>query len=177
MKLEPREKIFVAIGGIAVVFLVLWIGIYEPVVKKLADIDRKIDVQSRRYDDMVRITQGFKGLKETVEATEKRLKRPAGFSILSFLENLAVRTEVKDRIAQMKPRQGQTTKFYRESLVEIKMEKVSLDTLVRYLREIEAAPELLRVKELRIKPRFDNANLVDGVFTVSAYDLAEGGPG
>lgn len=177
MKLERREKIVVGVGAAIASVIVLWIGVYEPLMNKLAEMDRRIDVQTKRYEEMLRISQGFKVSRESIEATEKRLKRPAGFSILSFLENLAVRTEVKDRIAQMKPKQGATTKFYRENLVEIKMEKVSLATLVKYLREIEAAPELLRVKELRIKPRFDNPNLVDGVFSVSAYELVEGGQG
>lgn len=175
MKLERREKVFVSVGAAAVAATLLWLGVYEPVTKKLAEFDRKIDVQTARYEEMLRITKDFKSLRDSVEATEKRLTRTKGFSILSYLEGLAVKAEVKDRIAQMKPRQGQTTRFYKENLVEVKMEKVTLDTLVKYLREIESAPELLRVKELKINPRVDQPNLVDGVFTVSAYELLEAG--
>ena len=92
---------------------------------------------------------------------------------MTYLEGQAKKGNVKRHIVQMKPLSGQSTRFYKENMVEIKMEKIPLEQLVRYLYKVENSPELLRIKELRIKPRFDNKNLMDARFKVSAYELMD----
>jgi len=53
------------------------------------------------------------------------------------------------------------------------MEKIRLPDLVRYLHQVENSPELLRVKQIQIRPRFDDADLLDVRFQVSAYEPLE----
>lgn len=176
MRLSPREYLFISIGAFLVLGTVFWLAVYEPVTKKIDLMDRQTTLQSKRYEEMTKLIRGYSGLKEKLAGVESRLRRTKGFSILSHLENMAARMDVKDRIVQMKPKQGQTTRFYKEGVVEIKMEKVNLQTLVNYLYQVENSPELLQVKDLKIKPRYDNPNLVDAIFQVSAFENAETAP-
>ena len=53
------------------------------------------------------------------------------------------------------------------------MEKITLPLLLSYLQQIESARELMRIKELRIRPRYDNANFLDVRFQVSSYQIQE----
>lgn len=175
MRVTQRERAFLILGAAALALTAFYVGVFEPVAQKLDQMDRRIALQSNRHSELAQISKNFGQLRESVAATEKRLTRSKGFSIMSHLENLAVKSEVKDRVVQMKPKQGQTTRFYKENLVEIKMEKVTLSTLVKYLHQVENSPELLRIRELKVKPRFDNPNMVDAVFTISAFELGETG--
>jgi general secretion pathway protein M len=173
MRLSTREIAVVAIGAVVVVFMASWLLVIEPVGEKLALLDRKLTEQLRSMEKMQRLTANFARLEKQITATEQRLKRSKNFSILSHLEGQAKQGQVKQHIVQMKPLSGQSTRFYKENVVEIKMEKIPLDQLVRYLYKVENSPELLRIKELRIKPRFDNKNLMDARFKVSAYELMD----
>jgi general secretion pathway protein M len=173
MRLSTREIAVVSVGVIAVLFMGSWLWIVEPVGENLSLLDRKLSYQMDRMDDMEQLSTSFTRLEDQISATEARLKRGEDFSILSHLEGQAKQSNVKRHIVQMKPLSGQSTRFYRENMVEIKMEKVPLDQLVRYLYKVENSPELLRIKELRIKPRFDNKNLMDARFKVSAYELMD----
>lgn len=173
MRLSNRELAFISIGGIAALVMGVWLLVIEPVGENLDLLDRQLGYQVGRLDEISQLSDSFKRLEGQITKTEQRLKRSKDFSILSHLEGEAKKGKVKRHIVQMKPQSGQSTKFYKESMVEIKMEKVPLDQLVRYLYKVENSPELLRIKQLRIKPRFDNKNLMDARFKVSAYELMD----
>ena len=172
MRLSGRERNVVIVGGCLLAAVMVWSWIIEPVTGKLDNLDRKLAFHQQRYDEVRELSQRFGVLNSQLKSAEQRLKRSSG-SILSHLETLANRQGVKSHIVRMKPKQGQTTRHYTESVVEIKMEKVPLSLLVRYLHQVENAKELLRIKELRIRPRFDNPNLLDVRFQVSSYALLD----
>ncbi len=173
MRLSSREYYFIGIGSFALLAVLFYVAVYEPVERRINLMTRQVDSQNRRYEELNRLYRGYAPLRDSLDNIKGRLKRSKDFSILSNLENTASRLMVRDRITQMKPKQGQATRYYKESLVEIKMEKVNLQTLVNYLYAVDNSPELLRVKDLKIRPRFDNPNLVDAIFEVSAYEAGE----
>ena len=74
----------------------------------------------------------------------------------------------------MKPTVSTPSEVYNEESVEIKMEGVTLEQLVRYLHQIENSPQLLKIKRLEIKPRFNNRQILTATFRVSAFTLKEG---
>ena len=75
----------------------------------------------------------------------------------------------KENLVYMRPQPASTQDGYREDSVEIKLEKIRLDQLVRLLYDIQNADAFLQVKNMRVKTRFDNRTLLDVVLTVSAY--------
>jgi len=64
--------------------------------------------------------------------------------------------------------------LYKEELVEVKMQGVALEQLVRYLHQVESSPQLLKIKRLDIRPRPDNRQILNVTFRVSAFTLKEG---
>jgi general secretion pathway protein M len=74
----------------------------------------------------------------------------------------------------MKPTVSTPSEVYNEESVEVKMEGVTLEQLVRYLYQIETSPQLLKIKKLDIKPRYDNRQILTATFRVSAFTLKEG---
>jgi len=173
VRLTQREKLAVGLGGACVVALGFWFGVWEPVQAHLALQERRVDAKRAEYAEVRDLAERFERLSSRIEGTEAHLRRSRDFSILSYLESLAKRQQVQDRIVQMKPRPGESTRYYRENAVEIRMEKVRLEDLTRYLFQVENSPELLRVKQIQVKPRFDDPDLLDVRFQVSAYEPLE----
>ncbi|NTU59925.1 MAG: hypothetical protein HGA98_02575, partial [Deltaproteobacteria bacterium] len=74
---------------------------------------------------------------------------------------------------------GETTRHYRENAIEVKMEKISMAELVKYLYLVEhpkaddASAALLRVKQLRVKTNTENKGVLDATFQVSGYEPTE----
>ncbi|MBE0617570.1 MAG: type II secretion system protein M [Proteobacteria bacterium] len=173
MRLAAREKMAVGVGGACLVAVAFWLGVWEPARAHLELQKRRVQAKQEEYREVQDLAGRFERLRSRIEEIESHLRRSRDFSILSYMESLAKRQRVQDRIVQMKPRPGESTKYYKENAVEIRMEKVRLPELVRYLYEVENSPELLRVKQIQVKPRFDDPDLLDVRFQVSAYEPLE----
>lgn len=175
MRLSAREKAVVAVGGGFLGILAFWLGVWEPVQSHLALLDRRVEAKRAEYRKVEDLASRFSRLRGRIEGIEADLKRSRNFSTLSFLEGLAKSQRVQDKIVQMKPKGGEITRYYRENGVEVKMEKIRLPDLVQYLYQVENSPHLLRIKQLQIRPRFDDPDLLDVRFQVAAYEpLREG---
>lgn len=175
MRLSTRERGIIAAAAAFLVGVAAWLGVWEPLNEHMNLLDRKLEAKRAEHREIQTLAERFGHLKERIGRIEADLHRTRDFSILSYLEGLATRERVKDRIVQMKPKGGETTRFYRESAVEIKMERVRLNELGSYLFQVENSPELLRIKQLQIRPRFDDPDQLDVKFQVSAYELLEAG--
>jgi general secretion pathway protein M len=152
-----------------------WLGVWEPVQNHRELLDRKLKAKQAEHREIKQLAKRFRRLAGQIRGIESDIERPRNFSILSYLEGLAKRQRVQDRIVQMKPKGGEVTRYYRENAVEIKMEKVRLPELVRYLYQVENSAEMLRILQLQIRPRFDDRDLLDVRFQVSAVELVEAG--
>ena len=75
--------------------------------------------------------------------------RERGFTLFSFLENIARSLKQVDR-SSMKPSDSKGPGDYRESTVEIKLESITIDQLTDYLYRIEAPEELIFIKRISI---------------------------
>jgi len=173
VRLAAREKMAVGVGGTCLVAVAFWLGVWEPAQAHLELQKRRVQAKQEEYREIQDLAGRFERLRSRIEGIEAHLRRSRDFSILSYLESLAKRQRVQDRIVQMKPKPGESTKYYKENAVEIRMEKVHLPELVRYLHEVENSPELLRVKQIQVRPRFDDPDLLDVRFQVSAYEPLE----
>ncbi len=173
MRLSTRESVALLVGAVVVLGTGFWVGVWEPIQAHLALLDRRVAAKRTEHRQIGELAVRFEGLRGRIAGIEDDLRRHRDFSVLSYLEGLAKEARLQDRIVQMKPRAAEVTRYYRENAVEIRMEKVRLPDLVRYLDQVEHAKALLRIKQLQIRPRFDDPNLLDVRFQVSSYELLE----
>ncbi len=82
--------------------------------------------------------------------------------ILTEIENLTRRANLNTKIVSLKPQAG----GFRESMVEIKLDTITLYDVVNYVYLLEKAA--LRIKKLSFKPRFDNPKLLNATLVVAS---------
>ena len=58
----------------------------------------------------------------------------------------------------LKPQAGVQTAAFKESIVEIKLENITLYDIVNYVYLLEK--NTLRIRKLQFKPRYDNPKLI-----------------
>jgi general secretion pathway protein M len=173
-QLQPRERLFLG-GGAAVLVLFLFFKVaIDPLFKHSADLDRQIVSARRQLAELRTMQQEYQRQKSVVDTINNQLKKQQNFAIFSRLEEFAGQTGIRNKILYMKPTVSTPSEVYNEESVEIKMEGVTLDQLVRYLHQIENSPQLLKIKRLEIKPRFDSRQILTATFRVSAFTLKEG---
>lgn len=167
------------LGALVVAALGFWLWVYGPVREHLDVLDRRVQARQAEFREVQELARRYLTLSASAHGLEERLRRGRGFSILSYLEKVALEQNLRKKVSQMRARGGQSTPHYRENAIEIKMEGVRLPELVRFLYAVEHprrednAPDLLRIRELRIRKATDSREFLDVTFQVSGYELLE----
>lgn len=151
-KLESREKITVVMGGCFIAcFLILQFCVV-PYMDARAKLDKSIAKRKADIIELKLLRRQYQDLqKETGGIKEQLQRRQDNFSLFSFLDRQAAAVEIKDLISYMKPSTSQSEGDLVESLVEMKLKKISLKQLVAYLERIESPENVVSIKRISIQ--------------------------
>ena len=138
----------------------------------MANLQSKVTSRERQLQDVQKLRQDYLDLKQELSEAQGRLSKAENFSLFSFVEAQVGRYATKENLVYMRPQPTSTKDGWREDTVEIKLEKLTLDQLVRFLYSLETSDAVIQTKNLRVKTRFDNRSLLDVVMTVAAYGRA-----
>jgi len=166
MNLAPREKIMVSAGAIVLFVLFLYFGIIGPKLDRLDELKRLIPLKEKQIDELKENIQDYYRLKQLLDEQKQKIdSRGSEPFMQSYLESEAAALDLL--IASMVPKSIEVNEMYREDQVEIKLDAITLDSLVTFLHRIENSPSLLTIKNLRIKRRYDDQTLSDITTTIS----------
>jgi general secretion pathway protein M len=150
IRINPREKRTLIAGGLAIVALLVYLVVVSPYLAAMENLDRRITKKAEELGEVLALQKEYFRLKEKTNLLEGMVRSTSGFSLLSFLENVATKNGIKKQIAYMKPLTAPANERYRESSVEMKLEGLTLEQLVDYLYQIERSPQPIRIKRLNI---------------------------
>ena len=170
MKLAKREKHFVGIAVCAIVLFLLLKLLIFPFFEKRERLKNGVEAKEEALREIIRLSaeyQAYKG--DSLEIQQRLAKRRAGFTLFAFLEKAAGEAGVKENIEYMKPSTSKATGPYRESMVEMKLEGITLNQLTQYLHRIESPEDLISIKRISIKQNKKEAGYLDAVFQALTF--------
>lgn len=173
IKLNKREKIAVAGAAAAIaIFLVLQILVF-PLFEKNAQLSRTLITRQQEREQISLLQAEYLKTAEKAQAAQRHLKkRKQGFTLFSFLETLAGQTGVKTHIAYMRPTTtSQKDSPYRLSMVEMKLQEITMAQLLAYLYGIETSADMISIKRLSISKGEQKADLINTVFQVETLEM------
>ena len=167
MKLGRREKFFVSLAACCIAVFVLFQFIIFPFFDRREIIKRGIDVKRDGLKEIVRLRSEYESYKRGADGIQKYLRdRMKSFTLFSFLEQAAGKARVKDHIKYMKPSASRSNGRFKESMVEMKLDKISLKQLVDYLYLIESPENVVRIRRISIKDNKSTPGYLDAVMQV-----------
>lgn len=173
IKLNTREKISVAVAGGAIVLFLLFQFLVFPLFDKSEQLTRMISTREQQLEQIKQLQIAYRETSAKTEQAQRRLKtRRRGFTLFSFLETLAGQTGVKSNIAYMKPSSTpQKESAYRLSLVEMKLQEITMSQLLTYLYGIETSRDMIVIKRLSISKSEQKADLINTIFQVETLEM------
>lgn len=133
---------------------------------RYADLKRSVAAAERDLAAMEALSGEYAGKKSLLDTMAAKAA-PSGESSVAVVEGMAKRTGIGDRIKSIKPLEEKADSGYVESPVEVRMEGVDMNQLVNFLYQAEHGERLVVVKELSVKERFEDRDLVDVVLRAS----------
>ena len=169
INLSQREQRVLIGAGAFFVLLLLYLGV-DSVLQGYDRLEGKIAKKRVEVENITRLrAQYMEAHKQLADIKVKLDKMEKGFSVLSFIEDLANKENIRENIGSVKPKKIPLNDNYDENIVELKMANVSLKELIDFIYKIENSGHLLKVKRLRIKTRYDNRDLLNVTLQVTTY--------
>ena len=169
--LSRREKMVISIGLIVSLGILIYMILLGPWIEGYNNLEKIIKRKEMQYNEIVRLQKEYILLQRRLKRLEKVASTgKRDFSPLAFMESISTKAKIKDHVVSMKPMTFPMGEHYRESAVQVKIERVVLEQILEYLKLIDKAPQPLRVKTLHIRSRFDEPGLLDVNITVSFYE-------
>jgi type II secretory pathway component PulM len=166
--LAPRERLLVGAAGGLLVLALLYVALVNPLLSLASGAGTRRDTADQELRAMLRLRQEYDEVQQRLADVERRIQTGPQGNLRTTLENLARSAEVK--VESMEPQASPANDTYRETKVAVGLKAVSLAQTVTYLHQIEAAPQVLSIKSLRIRNRPDGTGLLDVTFTVSSFE-------
>ncbi len=162
--LTRREQIVLLAVVASVAAFILVAGVLSPVMSyraRLADSVRAKDDQLRK---VYVLSARLRASKE--QAGSGGAGAQAGFTLFGFIEDLATKARINDRIEYMKPVTDPTSSA--KEAVELRLRSIYQEDLISLLYNIEHCPYPLQIKRVNIRRVEKDSNL-DVVFQVVRY--------
>ncbi|MFV0438377.1 MAG: type II secretion system protein GspM [Desulfopila sp.] len=151
--LSQRERLIVLGGGLVVVVLLLYQFIVSPYLLARKRVIQSIETRKTEFAEIVRLKRQYEQLR--VEEGDIKVhvgERAPGFTLFTFLDQQAEKAEVKALIKYMKPSllSGEGDGLD-ESIVEMKLEGISLARLVEFLQLTESEANVVAVRRMSVQ--------------------------
>lgn len=160
----------VSVAGVAIGLLFLLQFAVFPIIDSRDRYMRGIAAKQEALDRVAVLSSEYEAYRADSLGIKQRLaRRPAGFTLFSFLEKAAGETDIKNHIKYMKPSAAAGKGPFNESLVEMKLEGITLKQLTGYLQRIESPEDIVSIRRISIQVSKNEAGYLDAVLQVLTY--------
>jgi hypothetical protein len=171
IKLAKREKYVVYSVTCLTAIFVLVIFLVIPFFKEKEQLKKGIEKANDDLKEIAALSVVYQGYqKGSMDVKRIIEERDRGFTLASFLEEAARKTEAKDYLSGMilSPSSSKSGP-YEESTVELKLNGINTEQLVRYLYAIEKPEDLIFIKRITISDNKKQEGYLDSVIQVLTY--------
>jgi len=153
MRINPREKAFISLGGIFVFALLYYLLILSPTLSREKSFIRYIGKKEKDLAKMVELSRRWDRFIHRQALAEKILtRRGEKFTLLSFLEGISREVGISKRIQYMKPLSfPEDSGPLKPEGMEIKLDNIDIKQLINFLHKIEYSEKLLNIKRIKIR--------------------------
>ncbi len=172
INLNKREQIGVAAAAAAIVVFALLQFLVFPLLDKNNQLTQQLSTKRQALEQIRLLQTEYRQTAQKAEQAQRFIgQRRRGFTLFSFLETLAGRTNVKNNIAYMRPTStpGKDSP-YRLSMVEMKLTDITISQLMAYLHGVETSQNMIFVKRLSVSKSEQKPDLVTTVFQVETLE-------
>lgn len=169
-RMSPRERVLALLGG-AVAALCL-LGVIAFIVgSRVSDLEERNDAMRQALKDIERKRVPYLQARQKIDDLEARIgQQPLQLS--GFLEGAAKEAGVEIRESNPRPPEAIGKKYLQNSM-DLRLTKVTLEPLAKFLRRIETNPgNLVLVTALTVRALDDKHVDFSVDMTVSTYERA-----
>lgn len=176
--LDRKQRRLVAFGAAFVAVALLLEFAVFPFWDARAKMKKSIAANTRILAEMKKMDDEFTTQNEQIAKIRQTLamRRP-DFTLFSHLEKKAQLAYVKGNIKQMNSVPGIKSASFEESLIDLKLEKITTKQLADFLYQVESPSEMIRIKRITISKMKESPEYISAQMLIASYMPAGTVPG
>lgn len=173
IKLSRRERTAVLAGCCFIAIFFMFKFALFPLFDQKEKLERTLTVSQKNLEEIRLLKREYLTFKEETDVSKERFqKRHKNFTLFSFLDGLAGEVGIKERIVYMKPSSTtQKDRAYKISLVEMKLNGITLDQITQFLYKIETSRNMVMVKRLSLTKTGEKKQSLSAVLQVQTFEI------
>ncbi|AOY57967.1 MULTISPECIES: type II secretion system protein GspM [Desulfococcus] len=170
-RLSKRERYAVYAAAVFLIVFVAIEFIIAPIVAHRTRLETTLRQKQAALADMKAMKLEYESLKNENERFKQNFSnRPQGFTLFSFLDQLAGEARVKDNIAYMKPSKSRPKNSpYNLSMVELKLQGIGMKQLTPYLHMVETSKNMVFIRRISIT-KAGTEGMIDVILQVETFE-------
>jgi len=169
-KLDKKQRYIAAFGAAFVLLTLIFEFALVPFWDAKEKINKSIVNNTKTLEEMIRIDAQFAGQEAEIAGIKRALaSRSADFTLFAFLEKKAAQTNVKGGIKQMNSVRGEHSEFFEETLVDMKLEKITMKQLTDFLYYVESPAEMVRIKKITVSKMKESPEYLSAGLLIASY--------
>jgi len=174
--LQKRER-YVAGAGLVGVFLLLFSYFaLLPFIEARGKMARSIQRQEKVLQELISLNEQYRHLKGGTEAPRQGMGQSnLDFSMSSRLERILTETEMKSCVQDFQSTKSPAREGHRIIRTELKINKVKMEQLIKFLYRVESPEYGMRIEQLSIVKTPTETEYLNATVTLKAYESKSAG--
>ncbi|HID03842.1 MAG TPA: hypothetical protein EYP18_11675 [Desulfobacterales bacterium] len=150
--------------------------IFSPLLDSRQNLQKAVVKKQSELQKIQELQQQYRELENQSGDIRKRIStRSKTFSLFSFIEQQANTVGIKQKIEYLKPSLVEGDGPLVESRVDMKLEKITLTELVKFLQGAESAKNVVFVNRISIQEQSKNEGSISAVIQLITFTIREEG--
>jgi hypothetical protein len=165
---NPRRFILPSAGILICLILILFV--LFPVLQKIKAMKQSVKLSEARLNELASLGKRYKELKEFNDEIDQKISnKGTNFELLSFLEEVAKRIGIVEKITSMKP----TNSEPHEYSVSVVLKNLSTQELTDFLYQLIYSGKVLSVKKMHLKTLERGPKSLEASLVISTLKLPQ----
>jgi type II secretory pathway component PulM len=177
-KLDKKQRYLVAgTAAFVLVALIIKLAIF-PLWDAKAKIRQALQINQKKLDEVIKLDAEFAGQEAKITKIKNVMStRKVDFSLFSFLEKKASQAGVRGNIKYMNSSKGAQSAAFEESLIDMKLEKITIKQLGDFLYYAESPADLVRIKRITVNKMKESPEYLSAQLQIASVQALSSRPG
>ena len=177
-KLDKKQRYYVASAAIFILIaLILEFALFPFWDAKGRD-KQALQANQKKLSEIISMDNDLTLMEGKASKIKKvMMSRPADFSLFSYAEKKAVLAAVKGNIKNMSSSRGTQTANYEESLIDIRLDKITIKQLTDFLYYVESPADLVRIKRISVTKMKESPEYLSVQMQLASFQIQGARPG
>ncbi len=167
-RLAPREQRLVAVFGALLAAVLGYQVVVEPLVGGRRRLAGEIESLGNDLAAMESLADSIRRAASRAPAETTKRELDKDFSLFSFVDRVTAAAVDRESVTAMTPTRRKLDDGTEETMVELKLARVSLAETVALLRDVQNASQPVYVKRFDLRKRYDDRSRFDVVMVAAA---------